>query len=146
MSVPQFTTITIANDSLRKIWMWNWEQTVSSYFLCAFVAGSIGAVITCPFDVIKTRLQTQKVLKENNFVQMASSSSGNASVSQHVKYFGIWSTMAQILQEEGLMGFYKGALPRVFSIAPSAAVSWTAYDLLKKTTGPFFKKTRLNCL
>ncbi len=51
---------------------------------------------------------------------------------RHVKYQNILSTFTMIFKEEGLRGFFKGGLPRVLSQAPSSAISWSAYEMLKK--------------
>jgi len=45
---------------------------------------------------------------------------------------GILSTAKLIYQEEGLRGFAKGVIPRILTQAPSAAISWTTYELVKK--------------
>ncbi len=49
-----------------------------------------------------------------------------------IKYTDIISTAKTILREEGPKGFVKGVLPRILTHAPSSAVSWTAYEMVKK--------------
>ena len=39
--------------------------------------------------------------------------------------------MNLIRTEEGLNGFYKGITPKVFSVVPSSAISWSTYEILK---------------
>ena len=51
---------------------------------------------------------------------------------QKVIYKDIFSTIKSILQEEGLRGFTKGAIPRIMSQAPSAAISWSTYEIIKR--------------
>lgn len=36
------------------------------YFICAGLAGALASIPTCPFDVVKTRLNTQTSLKNNS--------------------------------------------------------------------------------
>ncbi len=55
-----------------------------------------------------------------------------SAVERKIKYRDILSTVKTIMKEEGLKGFVKGTVPRVLTHAPSSAVSWTAYEMLKK--------------
>lgn len=48
-----------------------------------------------------------------------------------IKYKDVPSTIKTMFREEGLKGFTKGLLPRIMGQAPSAAVSWAAYDTIK---------------
>lgn len=54
------------------------------------------------------------------------------SVDKKIKYRDILSTIKTILKEEGPRGFVKGIVPRIMVQAPSSAISWTAYEMLKK--------------
>lgn len=36
-----------------------------------------------------------------------------------------------IYAEEGIRGLFKGAVPRVITMAPASAISWTTYELMK---------------
>jgi len=49
-----------------------------------------------------------------------------------IKYRDIMSTARTILREEGLRGFVKGVVPRIIAQAPASAISWTAYEMMKK--------------
>ena len=42
-------------------------------------------------------------------------------------------TIRTILTEEGIKGFRKGVLPRIISTAPSSAVSWSVYEIIKRS-------------
>lgn len=54
------------------------------------------------------------------------------SAEKKIKYIDILSTMKTILKEEGARGFVKGIFPRIMAQAPSSAISWTAYEMMKK--------------
>jgi solute carrier family 25 iron transporter 28/37 len=41
----------------------------------------------------------------------------------------------RLIKEEGLMGFWRGVVPRVMTQAPAVAISWTAYESVKATFG-----------
>lgn len=78
--------------------------------LCGAVAGSFSAAITCPLDRIKTLLMTD------------SASYGGT----------VAACAAKIFQEEGLVGFATGLVPRVVYIAPSVAVFFIAYEQIQQ--------------
>ncbi len=59
-------------------------------------------------------------IKENTFSE------------RDLKYRDIMSTARTILREEGMKGFVKGVVPRIFAQAPASAISWTTYEMMKK--------------
>lgn len=79
---------------------------------CSATAAAAAAIITHPFDVVKTRLQvltSQHSQRELTAVKVA----------------------AQQLQREGLGSFWHGLTPRLLNIAPGCALSWAMYEHLK---------------
>jgi solute carrier family 25 iron transporter 28/37 len=86
----------------RKEQMWK-------HFVSGGIAGTLGAAVSNPFDVVKTRLQTQGP-KE---------------------YAGVRDATRRILKEEGLGGFLRGVTPRMLYHAPSAAITWATYEYMK---------------
>ena len=48
----------------------------------------------------------------------------------HESVRSIPACMRQIWQREGVRGLYKGALPSIIKAAPSAAVTFTAYEYI----------------
>jgi len=135
-----------ANESLKGFFGGDHEHNAFSYFLCAGIAGGFAAAVTIPLDNIKTRLQTQgcTIGGCHSSSHVAKPSYSNleykqkvffSSVSEkqnQVKYKNIRNTVEIIFREEGLRGFSKGVLPRVLSNAPSSAISWTVYEMMKR--------------
>ncbi|XP_011102130.1 mitochondrial substrate carrier family protein C-like [Sesamum indicum] len=74
------------------------------------ITGGLTAVLTTPFDVIKTRMMT-------------------ASQGQPV---ALSVVALSILQYEGPFGFFKGAVPRFFWVAPLGAMNFAGYELIRK--------------
>ncbi|KAE8676901.1 Chaperone DnaJ-domain superfamily protein isoform 1 [Hibiscus syriacus] len=72
--------------------------------------GGLAAVVTTPFDVMKTRMMTAP---------------GGRPISMPVVAFSI-------LRHEGPLGLFKGALPRFFWIAPLGATNFAGYELARK--------------
>uniref|UniRef100_A0A803LZ77 EF-hand domain-containing protein n=1 Tax=Chenopodium quinoa TaxID=63459 RepID=A0A803LZ77_CHEQI len=73
------------------------------------LSGGIAAVVTTPFDVLKTRMMTAP---------------HGLPVSTSMIAFSI-------LRHEGPLGFFKGALPRFFWVAPLGAMNFAGYELAK---------------
>lgn len=132
-----------------------------SYFACAAIAGSMASVVTIPMDNIKTKLQTQnmvptcekaekldQLLKDaiknsppvnkkenpskvviNNFSSVPNK---ECNTEPEIKYKNILQTMKYIYKEDGFVkGFFKGLTPRIISTAPSCAISWGTYEVVK---------------
>jgi len=129
-----------------------------SYFACAAVAGAVASLVTDPLDNVKTKLQTQnqtstcekidalqkelnktKLKNENNvnlknmgFNMFSTRFRPDCNSEPKVKYTSILSTMKYIYKEDGFFrGFFKGLTPRVITNAPSCAISWGTYEVIK---------------
>ncbi|XP_074584085.1 uncharacterized protein LOC141840091 [Curcuma longa] len=74
------------------------------------LSGGLAAVVTTPFDVMKTRMMTAP---------------RGFPVSMQMVAFSI-------LRKEGPLGLFKGAVPRFFWIAPLGAMNFAGYELAKK--------------
>ncbi|KAG2236666.1 hypothetical protein INT48_000663 [Thamnidium elegans] len=74
-------------------------------------AGIISSVVTCPLDVVKTRLQNQ----------------GRQEVGT-IEYRGTVGTLKRIRLEEGFRGLYRGLGPTVVGYLPTWAIYFTVYD------------------
>ncbi|XP_073143893.1 uncharacterized protein [Henckelia pumila] len=82
-----------------------WETVV-----VGALSGGFTAVLTTPFDVIKTRM-------------MVASEGGSAALSV---------VLFSILRHEGPLGLFKGAIPRFFWVAPLGAMNFAGYELIRK--------------
>lgn len=76
---------------------------------CATVASTVATMATTPVDVVKTRLQT-----------LPAGSGGAVAVAR------------ALLAQEGPRALFSGASARVLSIAPGSAISFYAFEALKK--------------
>ena len=87
-----------------------------------FVSGFVGAVFaTCfnaPFDVVKSRYQSQVVAP------------GGVA-----KYRGTWQSLAVIYREEGLSSCYKGFRPKALRMGLGGAVAMVTFELVKGLLG-----------
>lgn len=73
------------------------------------LAGSFATVTTQPFDLLKTRVQLQPS-----------------------KYPNFLDAFGTVLREEGLLGLYRGTVPRLIRKTLSSAVTWTVYEELRR--------------
>ncbi|KAL6745765.1 mitochondrial carrier domain-containing protein [Haematococcus lacustris] len=90
------------------------EDTLLVQLVAGGVAGGSAAAVTTPFDVVKTRLQTEGVLSARRYNSSA-----------------VLPVMRRIVQEEGWSALWRGVRPRVLFNAPSAAICWGTYESIK---------------
>ncbi|KAI0153181.1 mitochondrial carrier domain-containing protein [Xylariaceae sp. FL1272] len=91
--------------------------------LSGAVGGFTSGVVTCPLDVIKTKLQAQ-----GGFLPV----SKGRHVGHHKVYSGLVGTTRVIWKEEGLRGMYRGLGPIILGYLPTWAVWFTVYNKSKK--------------
>mmetsp|Transcript_2150 Transcript_2150/g.3665 ORF Transcript_2150/g.3665 Transcript_2150/m.3665 type:complete len:426 (-) Transcript_2150:553-1830(-) len=78
------------------------------------ISGSTAALFTTPFDVVKTRLQTQ------------------AALNSAVQYKGVIDALTRIMAVEGLGGLYRGIVPRVVIYISQGAIFFASYEFMKQ--------------
>ncbi|XP_008321291.1 mitochondrial glutathione transporter SLC25A40 [Cynoglossus semilaevis] len=99
------------------------EPTFSIAFTAGAVSGSIAAVVTLPFDVVKTRRQVELgELQAKNLSSEVSTST--------------YSVMSRIVAQDGFGGLFVGFLPRLIKVAPACAIMISSYEFGKA----FFRK------
>lgn len=91
-------------------------------------AGLASGIVTCPLDVIKTKLQAQGGFKA------ASRATGNQPAKQI--YQGVVGSARTIVKEDGLKGLYRGLGPMLLGYLPTWAVYLTIYE---KSRQPYYE-------
>lgn len=84
----------------------------------------VSSFVTYPFQVIKTRIQQRDL----ELIKPGAS----ASFLEHTKhrYTGVIDCIAKTFRYEGVYGFYKGVIVNSLRVAPSAAITFVAYEFI----------------
>lgn len=103
--------------------------------LAGAVGGFMSGIVTCPLDVIKTKLQAQGGLQ--------------ARQRRTVQYKGLVGTAKIIWTQEGIRGMYRGLGPIIMGYLPTWAVWFTVYNKSKMwlhqyhgTFGVFYRQKK----
>lgn len=96
--------------------------------LAGAVGGFTSGVVTCPLDVIKTKLQAQ-----GGFAAVQK----GRHVGHHKVYEGLIGTARVIWREDGLRGMYRGLGPIIMGYLPTWAVWFTVYNKSKVLMAPY---------
>eukprot|EP01064_Diplonema_japonicum_P011980 TRINITY_DN19445_c0_g1_i1.p1 TRINITY_DN19445_c0_g1~~TRINITY_DN19445_c0_g1_i1.p1 ORF type:complete len:328 (+),score=53.05 TRINITY_DN19445_c0_g1_i1:93-1076(+) len=91
-------------------------STYSFYkaFIAGGLSGSISALFTMPFDVVKTRHQVQ-----------------NQTVPEPTQRVSLWTSIVTISRTEGISSLFAGLGPRIARAGPSCAIMISAYEAMK---------------
>ncbi|XP_046390018.1 solute carrier family 25 member 40-like [Ischnura elegans] len=91
------------------------NPTFGFSFLAGSIAGSIAAIITVPFDVVKTYQQIEMGEKQICKDPPCRTSSG-------------YDVMKDIIKVQGFRGLFTGVVPRVCKVAPACAIMISSYE------------------
>ncbi|KAH8312473.1 hypothetical protein KR044_010966, partial [Drosophila immigrans] len=90
-------------------------------FLAGVVAGSVAALVTCPFDVVKTHEQ----------IEFAERVIFTDSPSKELNKQSTFSRMSSIYHVHGLRGLFAGYVPRLIKVAPACAIMISSFEYSK---------------
>ncbi|KAI8928677.1 mitochondrial carrier domain-containing protein [Entophlyctis helioformis] len=85
--------------------------------VCGAIAGVIGTTLIFPLDIVKTRLQTQRIGPNGP------------------QYRGIVDCARQIVAQGGLRGLYQGLIPNLIGICPEKAIKLAVNDYSREFWG-----------
>ncbi|OCT80954.1 hypothetical protein XELAEV_18027766mg [Xenopus laevis] len=99
--------------------------------------GTVGAILTCPLEVVKTRLQSSSVTLYISEVQL--NTVNGASVNRVARVSpGPLHCLKVILQKEGPRSLFRGLGPNLVGVAPSRAIYFAAYSSCKERLNHVF--------
>ncbi|KAF7516975.1 hypothetical protein G7054_g13958 [Neopestalotiopsis clavispora] len=112
------------SDGLSVMQRWTTRASESQFnALSGAVGGFTSGIVTCPLDVIKTKLQAQ-----GGFTPVDK----GRHVGHHKVYEGLIGTARVIWREEGIRGMYRGLGPIILGYLPTWAVWFTVYTKSKE--------------
>ncbi|XP_049723164.1 solute carrier family 25 member 36 isoform X2 [Elephas maximus indicus] len=97
--------------------------------------GTVGAILTCPLEVVKTRLQSSSLTFYVSEVQL--NTMAGATVNRVVSP-GPLHCLKMILEKEGPRSLFRGLGPNLVGVAPSRAIYFAAYSNCKETLNGVF--------
>ncbi|XP_048320534.2 uncharacterized protein LOC107405979 [Ziziphus jujuba] len=100
-------------ESLKQLMSFSAQPNPIQTLVCGGLAGSTAALFTTPFDVVKTRLQTQIP----------------GSMRQ---YNSVIHALQEIGKNEGLRGLYRGLTPRLVMYMSQGALFFASYEFFKR--------------
>ncbi|NXX05011.1 S2539 protein, partial [Larus smithsonianus] len=122
-----FSALYWFNYELVREWLCRQARLEEATFMISFtsgaISGTVAAVLTLPFDVVKTQRQIELGDSEAHPVTTSKPSS-------------TWLLMRRIRAESGTRGLFAGFLPRVIKVAPACAIMISTYEFGKT----FFQK------
>ncbi|ELK30402.1 Solute carrier family 25 member 39 [Myotis davidii] len=125
-----FSALYWFNYELVKSWLCGRRPkdrtSVGISFVAGGISGTVAAILTLPFDVVKTRRQVALGAVEAVRVSPVHADS-------------TWLLRRRIRAESGTRGLFAGFLPRIFKAAPSCAIMISTYELGKS----FFQRLNL---
>jgi solute carrier family 25 folate transporter 32 len=97
-------------------------------------AGLVSSIVTCPLDVVKTKLQAQKIAHHQVGYMGVYGARPMLSAPMVCSSF-LEGTVRHIAKHDGLRGFYRGLGPTLMGYLPTWAIYFYMYDGIKERFG-----------
>lgn len=106
------------------------------HFLAGGIGGMAGAVVTCPFDLVKTRLQSDiyKSMYKSQTENMVVGSRPrlvNMSVQAAMHFKETVGIIANVYRVEGFRSLFKGLGPNLVGVIPARSINFFTYGTTK---------------
>ncbi|EGF78895.1 hypothetical protein BATDEDRAFT_20179 [Batrachochytrium dendrobatidis JAM81] len=93
------------------------------HFMAGGIGGTIGAAVTCPLEVVKTRLQSSLYRGTEISMHFKNPVAG---AMHHVR--GVVNLLSSIHQKEGIRALWKGLGPNLIGVVPARAIYFSVYS------------------
>jgi len=113
----------------------NHSTTLMDSFLAGGLAGAAASVVTTPFDVGKTRQQTEHHRADTKAAGPSVGKGSPGGVGARPIDGTIPRFLWHIFKTEGMPGLFKGWSARVLKVAPACAIMISSYEVGKKMAG-----------
>lgn len=113
------------------------------HLLAGGIAGTVGAAITCPLEVIKTRLQSSVATFDFASPTNHLTASNVACINSKAKSFSFGNLMIvkcfrHIIKTEGPGGLFKGLGANLLGVTPTRAIYFYTYSNVKTFCNSLF--------
>ncbi|XP_036390347.1 solute carrier family 25 member 33 [Megalops cyprinoides] len=100
--------------------------------------GTVGAIMTCPLEVLKTRLQSSGISLRPVFQVQLGTLNGASVIRPGPVTPGLLQVLRSILEKEGPRSLFRGLGPNLVGVAPSRAIYFAAYSNSKECFNGIF--------
>jgi solute carrier family 25 protein 39/40 len=107
------------------------QQVLWANLISGGISGALAAVVTTPFDVVKTRMQVSGLM-----INGPSAPTSSPPVVTTLQSPGPFSVFNKVWREEGLRGLFTGVGPRAARTAPACAIVIATYEVVKHALAP----------
>ncbi|CAN6727412.1 unnamed protein product [Malus baccata var. baccata] len=94
------------------------EDNISTHNLASITSGLLATSLSCPADVVKTRMMNQSRSKEGK-----------------IMYNNSYDCLVKTVKVEGLRALWKGFFPPWARLGPRQFVLWVSYEKFRQTAG-----------
>ncbi|KAM7484386.1 hypothetical protein LguiA_000395 [Lonicera macranthoides] len=94
------------------------DDNICAHTLASIMSGLAATTLSCPADVVKTRMMNQAVSDEGKF-----------------KYRNSYDCLVKTVRVEGFRALWKGFFPTWARLGPWQFVFWVSYEKLRKIAG-----------
>lgn len=111
VNAAQLGTYSQAKESAKQVL--NMSEGIPLHFTAAMISGLVTTIASMPVDIVKTRLQNQKI------------------VNGVPEYKGVVDVFGRIIKNEGFFSLWKGFLPYYFRLGPHTVITFILMEQLK---------------
>ena len=86
------------------------EGTLANNFVAGAIGGTVGTILNTPFDVVKSRVQSE--------------------IAAPYKYNWAFPALSKVAREEGFKALYKGFVPKVLRLGPGGGILLVVFDFV----------------
>ncbi|KAJ3188224.1 hypothetical protein HDU85_005374 [Gaertneriomyces sp. JEL0708] len=99
------------------------KPSVLVHFAAGGIGGTVGAAITCPLEVVKTRLQSSLYRSSEAAVSFR-----NPARAAWTHIVGVVELLRTIRRQEGIRALWKGLGPNLIGVVPARAIYFATYS------------------
>ncbi|ORY29923.1 mitochondrial carrier [Rhizoclosmatium globosum] len=96
------------------------------HFMAGGIGGTVGASVTCPLEVVKTRMQSSLYQPQSVTATASAKFQPIRLITDNIKSVG--TALKTIRQQEGIFALWKGLGPNLVGVVPARAIYFSSYN------------------